>query len=136
MYCYKCGQKTDDEAKFCESCGMNIQREQPNESLQTNVNKNPNNQVAYYSPQQPWMPVYIQTQPQRSVAKIVWGIIMILLGLSGAVFCLAFDSPSGRENKITWALTAFVSFALIAIGTYMLRARERYEENNNDSDGW
>ena len=97
-YCSKCGQKNEDDAKFCSKCGSSL-------THPINAGYQDDDCVCSENSRNPMVPVF-------------WGIVVILIGLWIAItYVFPSYKPAFLQEFTCWGLILLiVAIAIILTG--------------------
>ena len=108
-YCPRCGAATEQNAAFCQNCGVKIPQEQPpvqnvNSYQQNHGTVPPQQQGNFYSQQPPNQAQFVMVQQIASKIKgaaifwLVWGILCSISGI--CTVCLGAAANSSINGRI------------------------------------
>lgn len=102
-YCPSCGEELVDNAKFCKSCGINL------DTMEENQNTHQENTKQFIEATE-------KSHTLAVVAGYILAVLVPLLGIIVAVYLLTRDSPDAKKHGrymvivavVVWILTAFI----------------------------
>ena len=102
-YCPSCGEELVDNAKFCKSCGINL------DTMEENRNTHQENTKQFIEATE-------KSHTLAVVAGYILAVLVPLLGIIVAVYLLTRDSPDAKKHGrymvivavVVWILTAFI----------------------------
>lgn len=104
-YCPSCGEELVDNAKFCKSCGINLENMEANSNANNTVNQQ----------------FHVQSVEKKNTWAVVIGYVLaVLIPLLGIIFSLylltrdsEYSKRHGKYVLIVAAVVWLISFLLI-----------------------
>ena len=129
MFCPQCGSANDDSARFCTSCGLDLQ--QYRQTWQQPGSQVPPRNAPYYSPAPVYQPPTAYAAPPRVPSYLGWAIAVLILcfwptGIAAVVYAsqvsnkLAMGDYAGAlESSRKAKMWCWISFG-IAIAVWVI----------------
>lgn len=101
-YCPSCGEELVDNAKFCKSCGINLDTMEEN-------------RYSHKENTQQFIEVTEKSHKTAIIIGYILAILVPLLGIIVAVYLLTRDSPDAKRHGRYMIIVAVVVWILSAI---------------------
>ena len=104
-YCPSCGEELIDEAKFCKSCGINLD----------NMEENPH---ARPQSTQPFIESTEESHKLATVAGYILAILVPILGIIVAVYLLTRNSQDAKRHGKYMVIVAVIVWILSILSIF------------------